>query len=170
MELSDAIARRVSIRAYQDRPIPKDLITEFIRQAHLAPSAGNLQARDFIVVDNQGVKDQLAAAANHQTFIADAPYIIAVCANTQRIATYACRGTSLYMIQDAAAAVEHLLLLAADHGLGSCWIGAFDDQQVARILDLPSHVIPQALVPIGYPAKPGSPHQRHRLQIHWNEW
>jgi nitroreductase len=170
MELTDAIAKRHSIRAYTDQPVPRDVILSFINQAHLAPSAGNLQARDFVVVDDPKIKQRLATAARNQDSLTQAAYDIVVCANSQRIATYGCRGTSLYMIQDVAAAVEHILLLAAANGLGACWVGAFDEDQAARILNLPSHIIPQAIIPIGYPAEPGSPHNRHRLMIHWNEW
>jgi nitroreductase len=170
MELTDAIKKRVSIRAYTNHPVPRDIITDIITQAHLAPSAGNLQARDFIIVDDPKIKERLSRAALDQDSLTQASYDIVVCANTQRISTYGCRGTSLFMIQDVAAAVEHILLLATDHGLGSCWVGAFDEDQVSTILNLPDHIIPQAIIPIGHPAENGSPHQRHRLQIHWNEW
>ena len=170
MEVTDAIHQRRSIRAYTNQPLPKDVITNLITLAHLAPSAGNLQARDFIVVDDTAIKERLAAAAYNQMFLTQAPVIIVVCANSQRIANYGARGTSLYMIQDVAAAVEHILLLAVDKGFGACWVGAFDQKKVCAVLNLPSHVIPQAMIPIGVPAEPGNPHQRHRLQLHWNEW
>jgi len=170
MELTDAITKRVSIRTYQPTPIPRSLITDLIHAAHLAPSAGNLQAREFIAVDDQRQKEALAQAAYGQTFIAQAACDIVVCADTRRIASYGPRGTHLYMIQDAAAAIEALLLLATDQGLGSCWVGAFNDRHVADALNLPAHLVPQAIVPIGTPAEPGRPHQRRRLQIHWNTW
>jgi nitroreductase len=124
MELKTAIQKRQSIRSFHSTPIPQQVLEEILIIANQAPSAGNLQARDFIIVNDQHIKNQLCAAALHQIFLAEAPFIIVVCANQKRISPYGTRGKELYCIQDATAAVEHILLAAVDQRirqlLGRC--------------------------------------------------
>lgn len=151
MELKDTIQKRHSIRKFSDKKIPASLINEIIELAHLAPSAGNLQSPEFIIIDDLLQKIKLAKVSLNQMFIAEAPLNIVVCANLKRISAYGIRGQELYCIQDTAAAVEHILLLAVDNGLGACWIGAFNEFEVSKILELPQHIRPVAIVPIGYP-------------------
>src|SRR4030042_2359156 len=124
MELKEAIRNRQSVRSFRSTPIPKQVLEEILIAANRAPSAGNLQARDFIIVDDKKIKSQLCAAALNQTFLTEAPIIIVVCANKKRISPYGTRGKELYCIQDAAAAVEHILLVAVDNRLDTCWVGA----------------------------------------------
>jgi len=135
MDVKDAIRRRHSIRSFSDKKLPADLIYEMIEYANLAPSAGNLQAREFIVVDDPEVKKRLSDAALDQEFIAEAPVDIVVCVHLDRISPYGKRGKELYCLQDAAAAVEHILLLAVNYGLVTCWVGAFDENMVSKILN-----------------------------------
>ena len=77
--------------------------------------------------------------------------VIVVCANLVRIRNYGIRGTELYCLQDSAAAVEHILLFTASKGYGSCWVGAFDEREVAQALNLPECARPVAMLPIGRP-------------------
>lgn len=172
MELKDTIKKRHSIRSFSDKKVPLDLIHEMIEFANLAPSAGNLQARDFIIVDDIEIKKRMSIAALDQKFIVEAPVNIVVCANLNRISPYGRRGTELYCIQDSAAAVEHILLLVVDNGLGACWISAFNESEVSKILNLPSYVIPIAIIPIGYPK--GDIEYTSRIDtnklIHQNAW
>lgn len=172
MDLKDAILQRHSIRHFSDKLVSLDLIHEMIKFANLAPSAGNLQARDFIIVNDNEVKRRLSAAALNQEFIVEAPVNIVVCANYKRISSYGIRGRELYCIQGSAAAVEHILLSAVDNGLGSCWVGAFDEIQVSKILNLPSYVRPVAIIPIGYTI--GKADSTSRINIkaltHYNGW
>ena len=151
MELRDVIRQRHSIRNFSDKNLSLDILHELIKFANLAPSAGNLQAREFIIVNNDEIREKLSIAALEQKFIFEAPVSIVVCANLNRISSYGERGRELYCIQDAAATAEHLLLLAMDKGLGACWIGAFYENEVSKILNLPSYVRPVAIIPIGYP-------------------
>ena len=141
---------RHSIRNFSKKIPSIDIIIEIIKYANLAPSAGNLQARDFIIIDDLKIKNQLSIAAFNQDFIKDAPIIIVVCANLKRISSYGDRGIDLYCIQDASASVENILLLAVDYGLGACWVGAFNEKIVSDILNLPSYVRPISIIPIGY--------------------
>ena len=172
MNIKDAIRRRRSVRSFSDEKLPADLIYELIEYANLAPSAGNLQAREFIVVDDPDIKKRLSVAASDQDFIVEAPITIVVCAHLERIAPYGIRGKELYCLQDAAASVEHILLLATEYGLGTCWVGAFDESEVSKILNLLSYVRPVAIIPIGYPK--GRTESATRIDtkklIHYNEW
>ena len=172
MDLKDTIRQRHSIRNFSDKVVSLDLIHEMIKFANLAPSAGNLQARDFIIVDEIDVKRKLSAAALDQEFIVEAPVNIVVCANLSRISSYGSRGRELYCIQDSAAAVEHILLLAVNNGLGSCWVSAFDEVEVSKILSVPSYVRPVAIIPIGYPE--GKVDYTSRIDskalTHYNRW
>jgi nitroreductase len=172
MELVDAIKSRRSIRAFKREPVPDDVVRELLELGNLAPSAGNLQGRDFVVVRDSNIKLMLCNAALGQRFIADAPVVIVVCANKQRSSPYGARGRDLYCIQDADAAIENILLAVTSKGLGACWVGAFNETQVADILKLPSHIRPIALLPIGYPDE--SPSRRSRIPlsklVHHEKW
>ncbi len=134
MELKDAIKKRHSTRNFSDKTIPNKIVLEIIEYAHLAPSAGNLQSRDFIIVNEDDIKEKLSEAALDQKFIIEAPINIIVCANLNRVSPYGIRGKELYCIQDATAAVEHILLLAKDYELNTCWIGAFDEKKYQKYL------------------------------------
>ncbi|UCF11786.1 MAG: nitroreductase family protein [Thermoplasmatales archaeon] len=172
MELKETIQKRYSVRSFSDKKPSSDIISEIIKYAHLAPSAGNLQARDFIIVDNIEIKKELSRAALDQEFIVEAPINIVVCANLNRISPYGARGKELYCIQDSAAAVEHILLLAVDNGLGTCWVGAFNENEASKILNLPTHVRPVAIIPIGYPKGRATTNPRIDTKIltHYNKW
>lgn len=124
-----------------------------LESAHLAPSAGNLEPWKFVVVRRDDLKEELAQAAHGQDFLASAPVSIVVCADPARSASqYGERGAELYCLQDTAAAVQNLLLTATAYGLGSCWVGAFDEKQVKETLGLDDNLRPVAIVPVGYPA------------------
>jgi nitroreductase len=172
MELTDAIKTRRSIRSFQSKKIEDHVIKEIIELGNLAPSAGNLQPRDFVVVKEQDMKEKLAQAALNQEFVAEAPVVIVVCANMRRTSSYGRRGIDLYCIQDSAAAIENMLLAIVDKGLACCWVGAFNENAVSRILGLPSHVRPIALLPIGYSGEEG--YQTSRIDIddliHYERW
>ena len=172
MDIKQVIRERKSIRSFYDKTVPSELVRELITYAHFAPSAGNLQARDFIIVNNNEQKEKLCQAALGQKFISEAPVNIVVCANLKRISRYGDRGKEFYCLQDCAAAVEHILLLAVDMGLGACWVGAFNDTEVASVLKLPSYVKPVAIIPIGYPRIKGTHTSRLNLNelVHNNAW
>ena len=172
MELKDTIQKRHSVRRFSEKIPSIEMIHEMISYANLAPSAGNLQAREFIIVDNLNIKEKLSDAALDQRFIVEAPYNIVVCANLNRISPYGWRGRELYCLLDVAAAVEHILLLAVDYKLGTCWVSAFDENRVTEILNLPPYIRPIAIIPIGYPKSKVSPTSRINAKklTHYNEW
>ena len=172
MDVADAIEGRTSIRAFKDEPIDDEIVQEALRLANLAPSAGNLQARDFIVVRDHRMKKLLMKAALGQDFVEAAPVVIVFCANLERIAHYGDRGRQLYCLQDVAAAVQNAMLYLHSKGLGSVWVGAFDEDKAAAALNLPSHVRPVAMLPIGYPAERGVHRNRLPLSelVHRESW
>lgn len=152
MELFKAIIGRQSVRAFKSTPISDKLLNKILEAARWAPSAGNCQARDFIIVQDIEVKKKLCKAALGQSFIEEAPLSIVVCANEIRSAKrYGRRGKEFYCLLDAAAAVQNILLVVHDLGLGACWVGAFIDKMVADILNLPKWLKPVAIIPLGYP-------------------
>ncbi|KAA0001187.1 MAG: nitroreductase family protein [Thermoplasmata archaeon] len=171
MEVREAIEKRKSTRNFLSVPLPVNVVREILRFANMAPSAGNLQARDFIIVNDEEKKKALARAA-HQAFVKDAPVIIVACANYERIAPYGERGRNLYVLQDVAAAIQNILLLATDYGLGTCWVGAFDEKAVSNILSLPPHIRPLALIPIGYASMEERKTGRMVIDdlLHFNKW
>ncbi len=137
------------------------MINSILHAGHMAPSAGNLQGRDFIIVKDSVMKDMLCSAALNQAFIRQAPVCIVVCANILRTATRYGKRAELYAVQDSAASVMNMMLLAQDLGLGTCWVGAFNEHVVAELLNIPQGVRPVALLPIGYPDE--SPEVRPRM-------
>jgi nitroreductase len=159
MDLFEAIRGRRSVRAFKPTPVPDELVNKVLEAAQWAPSAGNLQARSFIVVKDSKIKTDLYIAALHQSFIKEAPINIVVCADERRSEIrYGQRGRELYSILDASAAVQNLLLAAHALGLGTCWIGAFNDNSVKRALSLPDWLRPIAIIPMGFPdEKPVAP-------------
>lgn len=154
MDFWNVVERRHSVRSFdQNRDVPPEMVTRVLEAAIRAPSAGNCQPWFFYVVRNQAVKGALARAALNQLFLAEAPVVIVVCAEPERSAMrYGDRGRLLYSVQDTAAATEHLLLAAVASDLATCWVGAFDEEEASRALDLPSRLRPLAIVPLGYPA------------------
>ncbi len=155
---------RRSIRRFKPDPVPEEDLVEILEAATWAPSAGNAQPWRFIVVRDPGLKRGLVAAALGQDFVAEAPVVIVVCADLERARrAYGDRGVGLYCIQDTAAATQNMLLVAHAKGLGTCWVGAFSEEDVRKTLSLPAGLRPVALVPLGYPAQEPRPRPRRPL-------
>jgi nitroreductase len=170
MDMLDVIKNRRSVRSFKKTPIEQQKLDAVLKAAEWAPSAGNAQARDLILVSDPGTKEKLASAALGQGFVSEAPIVLVVCANRGRSAKrYGQRGRDLYSVQDATAAVENMLLAVHSMGLGACWVGAFDEDAVKDLLSIPEDVSPIAIVPIGYPAE--EPHAPSRkLPLHDGKW
>ncbi|HDN95669.1 MAG: nitroreductase family protein [Thermoplasmata archaeon] len=171
MEVKEAIEKRRSIRKYKSKDVELSIVEKLLYYANLAPSAGNLQARDFIIVDDKELKKKIARAAYNQEFVEEAPVLVVFCANLKRIAPYGERGKNLYCIQDVAAAIQNFLLAALDEGLATCWVGAFDENEVSRLLGLPSEVRPVAIITLGYGDEEAySDRMDIKKLIHYNGW
>jgi nitroreductase len=154
MHVLEAIEKRRSIRKFKKQEIKDEYINLLIYAASLAPCAGNTQEWRFIIVKDEKKKEELAKASYNQLWMKDAPVIIAICADEEEIGNrYGSRGKKMYMYIDCALAAENLILLAQSLGLGTCIVGAFDDEEISRILKLPKNVKPIMLIPVGYPAE-----------------
>ena len=172
MDCLTTIFTRKSIRKFKKDNVSDDTIRKLIEAGNAAPSAGNLQARDFIVVRDEETKLKLAVASFRQMFITEAPVLIVVVANYPRsMRVYGERGR-IYAEQDASAAVQNILLAAHAMGLASVWIGAYDDEKVSEILSIPSYARPSAILPVGYPAEDPKPRRRYSIDeiTHWERW
>ncbi|UCE43717.1 MAG: nitroreductase family protein [Candidatus Bathyarchaeota archaeon] len=162
MDVFEAIENRRSVRSYTSDAVSAKEIKALIDAARQAPSAGNIQPWEFIIVTDPETKEKLSAAALDQKFIEAAPVVIVVCADENRSSQrYGSRGANLYCLQDTAAAVQNMLLAACGMGLGACWIGAFNEEMARRIMKTPNDVRPVAIVPVGHPAgTPRAPPKR----------
>ena len=150
MKLKEIIEKRESVRNYEDRPVPKEKLERILGAARLAPSASNRQAWKFIVVKEKNRRRKLAEAANGQTFVGQASIvIIAVATRPEHIMSC---GVPSYPV-DLAIALDHMTLAAVDEGLGTCWIGAFSQDKVKKLLDIPKQYKVVALLPLGFPAE-----------------
>jgi nitroreductase len=161
MELKEVIKNRKSIREYEDTPIEEDKLLRVLEAARLAPSGGNSQEWKFVIVRNLKRRQKLAQAAEGQTFVAQAPVIIAAIA-TMPDPIMIC-GVPAYAV-DLAIAVDHITLAAVDEGLGTCWIGAFSQDASRKILNIPVKYKIVALMPLGFPKEPGRPKTRKSLE------
>lgn len=173
MDVFEAIKGRRSIRAFRETDVPQETVEKLIEAARWAPSAGNIQPWEFIVVRNPETKRRLAEAALGQSFVEEAPVVIVVCADEERSARgYGTRGRTLYCIQDTAAAIQNIHLAAYALGLGTCWVGAFREDEARRILEIPDGVRPVAIIPIGFPAESLPPRSRRPLKqiIHYEKF
>ena len=164
MDFFALIQARRSVRSYQQRPVDGEQLDKILEAANRAPSAGNLQAYSILVVRKPQTKAALSKAALHQEALVQAPVVLAFIARPQVSAVkYSQRGVSLYAVQDATIACTYAQLAAAELGLASVWIGAFEEEAVKRILKVASEDRPVALLPIGYPAESPQPTPRRPL-------
>ena len=160
MDVSLAIKERSSIRAYKDKEIPEESLNKILESARLAPSAANRQQWKFVVVRDKERRKLLARASANQGFVAQAPVIIvAVSLDPEHMMRC---GVPEYAV-DLAIAVDHMTLQAVELGLGTCWIGAFYQEEVKRILNVPDKYKVVALLPIGYPSATPGPKSRKSI-------
>jgi len=148
MDVFEAIKKRRSVRAYSERAVEEDKLLKILEAARLAPSASNRQEWRFVVVKDKKTRQELCAAAKGQKFVAEAPIVIACCAETNNH-TMTC-GQASYPI-DIAIAIDHMTLAATELGLGSCWVGAFYEEEARKILDISKEIRIVELLTLGYP-------------------
>ena len=167
MDVFEAIKNRRSVRAYAGEKVSEEDVERLIEAVRWAPSAGNIQPWEFVIVKEVETKRKLSDAALNQTFIEKAPVVIVVCADLNRSSRgYGSRGEQLYSLQDTAAATENILLAAQELGLATCWVGAFRENEVAKAVKAPRNLRPVAIVPVGHPAeRPVAPQKRSFNEI-----
>jgi nitroreductase len=162
MDVLEAVRARRSVRKYKPTPIPDDVLARVLEAVRLAPSAKNFQPWKFVLIGEPELKAKIAAACVNQSFMAVAPLIVAACAFPERSYSQMGRYMSSWPI-DVAIAFEHLVLQASAEGLGTCWIGAFYEEEVKALLGVPADVRVLALTPLGYPAENPSARPRKPL-------
>src|SRR5271157_441541 len=161
MDVFEAIAARKSVRAFLDRPVEEDALRAILDAARRAPSARNGQEWRFVVVQDKAMRERIATEAARQPFVGTAGVLLVCCAQTDG-RVMRC-GQAAYPI-DVAIAMDHLSLAATALGLGTCWIGSFDEMLVKQMLGVPPEVRVVQLMPLGYPVDP-APVAKRRLRL-----
>lgn len=170
MDVIEAIKKRCSVRAYEDKDVEDEKLQTLLECARLAPSASNLQEWRFIVVRDRKMRSSLARASRNQSFVGQAPVILVCCAESGDH-TMTC-GEKSYPI-DVAIAIDHITLAALELGLGTCWIGAFYADKVRELLGIPESVPIVSLLTLGYPGA-GATRPKNRLApeeiVRYEQW
>ncbi len=169
MKFTELVRQRYSVRAYKPDPVPEDRLQQVLEAARLAPTAANRQPFQIIVVHTAGREAELKRIYNHDWFV-QAPLVICACGVLSQ--TWVRRDGKNYNDVDVAIAMDHLILAAADLGLGACWIAAFDPAAARQVLGLPGGVEPVAFTPLGYPADRPAPKARKPLSelVRYERW
>jgi len=169
MDAMDAIFTRRSIRKYKSTPVDPKIIKELLRAAMTAPSAANQQPWEFVVIDDPRILSRVPECHPYAEMVPQAAAAILVCGDLKRDVH---KG---FWVQDCSAATENLLLAITAHGLGGVWLGVYPREDrvkgLRKLLGIPEHVVPLALVPIGYPGEKKGRASRYREnRIHKNRW
>lgn len=150
MEFMDVVVSRESVRGYVDREVEEDKLAKILKAARLAPSWANKQCCKYVVVKDKEKIEELAGGI--KPWLRQAPVVLVACADP---ADSGIRNGMNYYLVDVCISIQQLILAATDLGLGTCWIGAFDEAKAKKLLELPEKVKVIALTPVGYPAKEG---------------
>jgi nitroreductase len=161
MSMMEAIRTRKSIRAYADKAVEEEKLNIILEAGRLAPYASNRQEWRFVIVRGLETREKLAEAASGQAFVGKAPIVIVACADTDGHVMKC--GQLCYPI-DVAIALDHMTLAAVELGLGTCWIGMFEEKRVRKILDIPEKIRVVGLMPLGYPVN-SSAIEKKRLPL-----
>jgi nitroreductase len=169
MEFRELLQRRYSVRAYKTIPVEEEKLQQVLEAARLAPTAANRQAFRLIVIRTEGRGAELKRIYPPEWFAA-APIVIAAVGIPNE--NWVRRDQRNYVDVDVAIVVDHLILAAADLGLGTCWIGAFDPAAACEVLGLPDGVEPIVFTPLGYPADEPRPKLRRPLSelVRYDHW
>ncbi len=169
MEVIDAIRNRYSVRKYTDEPVEEEKLLRIMEAARLAPSASNAQEWRFVVVSDPSGRDGLCKAAQGQPFVREAPVVIVACAETDE-RVMSC-GQCAYPI-DVAIALEHIALQATAEGLGTCWIGAFSEDDARHVIGAPEGIRIVQMMTLGVPAMQARPKNRKELSeiVMYERW
>ena len=180
MDVDDVISQRESIRSFQPAPVSDELLESLVDIAHQAPSWMNKQCWHFMIVKDTLKIADIAKTAVTNRWMKQAPALILICADPHLSGNR--DGTPYYLV-DAAIALDHLILSATDKGLGTCWVGSFNEEKIKTILGIPPRIRLVALTPIGYPKEKKSLNSKLRSTLarstkrkslseilHWNQW
>ncbi len=169
MKFFDVVKKRRSVRNFLPAPIPEDELTRILGAANAAPSAGNLQSYEIYVVMDKRRRESLARAARGQLFVAVAPVSLVFCTHTARSEDKYGKRAGLYAVEDATIACAFAMLAATAQGMATVWVGAFEPEEVRKLIGAPAGVVPVAILPIGRAAEmPEAPERRPLEDLtHW---
>jgi len=143
MDVFEAVQTRRSIRAYDSKPVPEDVLEKILESARLAPSAGNLQPWHFIVVKDSRKREKISEGRIFAGFLKESPVVIVGCGVQ--------KASPEWYTVDVTIAMQNMVLTATSEGLGTCWIGDFNENQVKETLKIPENLRVVALLALGYP-------------------
>jgi nitroreductase len=164
MDVLEAIHKRRSIRNFTDQPIPDEMLRQILEAGTCAPSAGNMQAWEFVIIKDPVAKQKLVNTTDAgntarggvytQDWILQAPVVVVICYDVKRMTgRYGQKGRTLMTIMDCMLCVENIALAATHFGLGSCCVVGFDPLLLKEALPIPKEITPLLLIPMGYPAQ-----------------
>lgn len=151
MEFQDVIRTRRSVREFSDREVSDNVLRDILNAARIAPSGSNRQPWKFIVIRDPARKHRMVEICEDQAFIAEAPVVIVACGRDIKFNRGGYMG-AMSMLVDVSIAFDHLILAAREKGLGTCWIGSFDNAEAKEFLKVPKDYEVVAITPLGYPA------------------
>ena len=165
----DAIFKRRSIRKYTNKEVTEETITELLKAGMAAPSAGNAQTWEFVVIDDDEILKKIPEIHNYANMVPDCSKAILVCGN-KKLEKY-----DGFWPQDCSAATENILIAATDKGLGAVWLGIYPTEDrvddFKELFDLPEHIIPFSMIPVGHPAEEKDKADRYKEEkVHYNKW
>jgi len=173
LSVKEAIRNRRSIRKFEDKPVTEEDLMEILNAARLAPSWANRQEWRFIIVTDSTLKVRLKETLSETNPAGKhgfkAPVIIVLCVEKDEATVH--QNKPYYMV-DAGITMQNLMLSAVEKGLGTCWVGLFDEPRVKEILGIPNSVTVIGLTPVGHPAQDPEPRPRRELSelIHYEHW
>jgi len=164
------IFTRRSIRKYENKPVTDEQINELLRAAMYAPSAGNEQPWHFVVIKDRAILDEIPKFHPYTQMVLEAPVAIVPCCDMSNL-----KYDGVFWIQDMSAAIQNILLMAESMGLGTCWCGVYPRKEymekITELLGLPEHIVPVAVVAVGYPGEQRQVRDRFRPErVHYNKW
>ncbi|SFC38126.1 nitroreductase family protein [Clostridium uliginosum] len=165
----DAILNRKSIRKYKDISVSDEMVEELLKAGMAAPSAGNEQPWEFIVLRDKEIMRKITEVHPYSKMLLNTDVVIIVCGDESKEIF---KG---FWVQDCSAATENILIAAEDNGLGAVWLGVYPMVDrvdgIKEILNLPSSVIPLSIIPVGYPDEERKPEDRfNKARIHYDRW
>jgi len=171
MTVNEAIHTRRSIRKFQDKALSRDMVLDLLEAARQAPSGNNAQPWKFIVIEDETLRRKIAEISHNQTWMASAPVYIAACAD---LGTYDLASIKFdeetqefnakRAIRDTSNSIENLMLRAVELGLGTCWIGWFEQKDIKPLLGVPDSAFVLGVLPVGYPAESPAARPRRPLE------
>jgi len=150
MDVLEAVKKRRSIRKYAELPVEWDKVVSILEAGRFAPSAGNLQDWKFIVITKKDTKQKIAQACLNQVWMEEAPIHIVICSNPEKTLQYYGKRGEIYTIQDNACVAMNMMLAATEEGLGTCWVGAFDETMMRLAVGIPDRARPEMIITVGY--------------------